>query len=205
MVFRIAFLTKWCALPAMSTTRPNLWRECDFVGQPLTDQAAFARSALRAKALTWLVYGDLHAWAAHAAFDKWLKLNGQAGLFIFRTLCPPLIGVHLFGDKGMCFAFNQAVTHFIESHGYLSNIVLVSTWRQAIEGTLSTSSQMLPTKEESVQLFIDRFSKTLEHLHDLGRQVYVWEPVPGARKDVPRELARAAWEHRRADIEFDLV
>lgn len=60
------------------------------------------------------------------------------------------------------------------------------------------------TKEESTQLFMERFSQTLEHLHSLGRHVYVWEPVPGARKDVPRELARASWEHRSADIEIDL-
>jgi hypothetical protein len=178
--------------------------ECDFGGQPLTNLSSFCQIGAVGQSPAWLVYGDSHAWALHAAFDKWLKLNDQAGLFIFRQDCPPLNDVYLFGDKGVCFAFNQAVTRFIESHADLSNIVLVSIWREAIEGLLSTSSEILPTKEESVQLFKNRFSQTLEHLHSLRRHVYVWEPVPGARKHVPRELARAAWEHRPADIEFDL-
>jgi peptidoglycan/LPS O-acetylase OafA/YrhL len=179
--------------------------ECEFAGQPLTGRTSFCQIGLEDQTPTWLVYGDSHALAAHAAFDKWLKLNGQSGLFIFRHSCPPLNGVHLFGDKDNCFAFNQAVTRFIESHIELSNIVLVSTWRQAIEGRLSTSSQTLPTKEESIQLFTDQFSRTLEQLHGWGRHVYVWEPVPGARKSVPLELARAVWQHRPADIEIDLA
>jgi len=181
--------------------------KCNFAGQPLTSQTSFCQIGVADQSPAWLVYGDSHAWATYAAFDKWFKLNGQAGLFIFRYGCPPLNGVHLFvfGDKGECFAFNQAVTRFIESQAYLRNIVVVATWRQAIEGRLSMSSQTQPTKEESVQLFTDRFSQTLEHLHDLGRQVYVWEPVPGARKNVPRELARAALEHRAADIEVDVA
>lgn len=178
---------------------------CDFAGQALRNPGSFCEIGAAGQSPEWLIYGDSHALAAYAAFDKWLRLNGQAGLFIFRHGCPPLNDVHLFGDRGECFAFNQAVTRFIESHADLRNIALVSTWRQAIEGRLSMSSQVQPTKEESVQLFADRFSQTLRHLHDLGRQVYVWEPLPGARKNVPRELARAAWKHRPANIEIDLA
>ena len=173
---------------------------------PLTEcESSFCPIGAEGQSPTWLVYGDSHAWAAHAAFDKWLRLNGQAGLFIFRHSCPPVNGVHLFGDQGACFAFNRAVMDFIERRTDISNIVLVSIWRQAIEGRLSTSSQTLLTKEQSVQLFTDGFSRTLEYLHSVGRHVYVWEPVPGARKNVPLELARATWEHKRADIEIDLA
>ena len=173
--------------------------ECEF---PDRGPLSFCNIGVTGQSPRWLVYGDSHAWAAYEAFDKWLKVKGEAGLFIFRNSCPPLTGVHLFGDRGNCFLFNQEVTHFIEDHADLSNIVLVSTWRQAIEGRLSTSSETQLTTDESVNLFMDRFSRTLEHLHDLGRHVYVWEPVPGARKSVPLELARAAWEHRPADIEI---
>jgi peptidoglycan/LPS O-acetylase OafA/YrhL len=176
---------------------------CEFTGKPLTTSTSFCQIGTVGQSPTWLVYGDSHAWAAFAAFDKWLRLTGDAGLFIFCSGCPPLNGVHVFGDKGACFAFNQAVTSFIESQAYLSNIALVSTWRQAIEGRLSTSSQVQPTTEQSVRLFTDQFSQTLKHLHDLGRQVYVWEPVPGARNNVPRAMARAALEHKPADIEVD--
>ncbi len=153
---------------------------------------------------TWLIYGDSHAWAAHAAFDKWLRLNKQAGLFIFHHACPPVNGVHLLGDRGACFAFNRMVMDFIERHSDLRNIALVSIWRQAAEGRISTSSQTALTEDQSVHLFTDAFSQTLEHLHNLGRHVYVWEPVPGARKSVPLEMARATLDHKRADIEVTL-
>jgi hypothetical protein len=34
--------------------------------------------------------------------------------------------------------------------------------------------------------------------------VYIWEPVPGARGNVPRELARAELEHRSANLQFSV-
>ena len=193
--------------------------ECGFHGQPLVSARSLCRIGAPGQDPTWLVYGDSHAWALHAAFDKWLKLNGQTGLFIFLYRCPPLSGVYLFGDVGKdsCFAFNQAVTRFIESHADLSNIVLASIWQEAMGGLLSTSPQTRLTREEQLKLFTDRFSQTLEHLHDLGRHIYIWEPVPGARtptsrgsserrdQPVPLELARAAWEGKPADIEGDLA
>jgi len=180
-------------------------QECEFDGKPLSGPNSFCRIGAENQTPSWVVYGDSHAWAAYPAFDKWLRSNGQAGYFIFRNSCPPVSGVHLFGDHGTCFAFNREVTDFIATHDNLKNIALVSIWLQAPEGRLSNSSQILPTRHESVQLFTDRFSQTLEHLHNLGRHIYVWEPVPGARKNVPRELARATLEHRQADIEFTLA
>ena len=146
--------------------------ECEFHDQPQLNVLSFCQIGTIGRNPTWLVYGDLHAWALYAAFDKWLKANGQASLFIFQHACPPLTGVHLFGDhEDNCFAFDKAVTRFIEGHSDLSNIVLVSTWQQAIEGRLSTSSQTKLSNEESVKLFTDLFSQTIEHLHDLHRSI----------------------------------
>jgi hypothetical protein len=176
--------------------------ECEFSGQAAAaSPAGFCHIGVAGAVSTWLVYGDSHAWAAHAAFDEWLKLNAQSGFFIFRHGCPPLQGIQLLHDK-YCHAFNEYVTRFIESRTELRNIVLVSTWRQAIEGILSTSPETLPTEQESVQIFVDGFSRTLRHLYALGRRVYVWEPLPGARKNVPQELARAALEHRPPNLEI---
>ena len=181
--------------------------ECEFRGQTLSNPKSFCQIGTLDRDPTWLVYGDSHAWATHAVFDKWLKLKGQAGLFIFRHSCPPLNGVHVFRDYGdLCFRFNAAITHYLEQNYNIQNIVLVSIWREAIEGELSASPQVLASKAESVKLFTEQFSQTLEHLHSLGRHVYVWEPVPGARQSVPRELARATLENRRpADIDFSFA
>lgn len=179
--------------------------ECEYLGQSLTKPTDFCHIGVARTMPAWLVYGDSHAWAARAAFDEWLKSDGRSGLFIFLHGCPPLSGIHMVGDKDACFAFNQAIMQFTENHPEIPNIVLVSTWRQAIEGLLSASSETLPTREQSMQLFIDSFSETLQHLNRLGRRVYVWEPVPGASADVPYALARAKLAHRSADIEFTLA
>jgi len=186
---------------AHETATPS--ERCEYLGQQLKNPGSFCQIGVSGQKPTWLIYGDSHAWAARAAFDKWLKLTGQSGLLIFHSGCPPVNGIYLFGDKGLCFAFNHAVLHFIEGNANFNNIVLVSTWRQAIEGILSKSPYTLVTKEDSVRLFKAHFSKTLEHLRKLQRHVYVWEPVPGASANVPFAMARAAWEHRSANIEFD--
>ena len=186
--------------------RTEALAECKFSrAEQLENQADSCHIGATARYPTWLVYGDSHAWAAHAVFDRWLKLKGQAGILFFLEGCPPLNEVHIFRDKGDCFAFNQAIMKFIESHANLSNIVLVSIWSQASEGLLSNSPEIFPTKEYSLRLFSEKFSSTVEYLHHLGRQVYVWEPVPRARKNVPVELARAEWEGKAVDLEIELT
>ena len=179
--------------------------ECEYAGQPVMSVTSFCHNGIADEVPTWLVYGDSHAWAAHEAFHKWLTLNHQSGLFVFNYGCPPLIDIHIVGDRESCFKFNRAVSGFIDSQSTISNVVLVSIWRQAIEGVLTSSSETKTTKQQSVELFARQFSRTVQHLSGLGRKVYVWEPVPGARKSVPRELARAAWEHENPGIEFDLA
>jgi hypothetical protein len=114
-----------------------------------------------------------------------------------------LTGIRRGKSEDDCFAFNQSITRFIELNPNLIYVALVSAWYWPTDGGLLSPSLTPLSKDESIQLFSDRFSQTLRHLHSLGRSVYVWEPVPGARKIVPLELARAAWEHRGSDIEFD--
>jgi peptidoglycan/LPS O-acetylase OafA/YrhL len=148
----------------------------------------------------WLVYGDSHAHAAHAVFDKWLKDRGETGALFFLWACPPLSGIHTHSGHDDCYLFNEEMRKFIEAHREFTNIVLVSTWRDEAEG-LSTSSDTLLTKQESLELFSKAFYQTAKKFRELGRQVYVWEPVPGARKNVPIALARGVLEKRSADIE----
>lgn len=154
---------------------------------------------------TWFVYGDSHAWAAHSAFDQWLKSRGEAGLFAFMHGCIPINGVHTFGDKDACFRFNRSVNRIIEGSPNLKNIVLFSTWLEAAEGNLSTSTKVILSKTESLKLFDHYFSSTVEHLNELGRRMYIWEPVPGAKGDVPRGLARAALSGKPEKLEYSLA
>ena len=178
--------------------------ECEFSGDKSARQSALPLCAIgtAGQAPRWLVYGDSHAWAAHAVFDRWLKLRGEAGLFVYRNSCPPLVGLHLFGDGGRCHAFNEAVIEHLRQHAGIDHVALVSTWLQASEGKLTTAADRLLSREASIELFADRFAGTMSALHGMGKQTYLWEPVPGARHSVPQAMAQAARPGRPADIEF---
>lgn len=176
--------------------------QCEYAGQPLSQEGHFCRLGNPADKLKWLIYGDSHAWAAHAAFEAWLKHKGQSGLFMFRHSCPPLIGVQLFADKGICNAFNRSVFDFLSRRTDISNVVLVSTWRQAPEGRLSTSHERALSQRDSLDLFETAFADTLKLLNSFGKRVYVWEPLPGAQRSVPLAMARAELDHKPARLEI---
>ena len=177
--------------------------ECLFGRKRPLSEHDFCRIGKIADKPKWLIFGDSHAWAGHAVFDRWLQSKGDEGLFMFLNSCPPVVDVHLFGDhEEECFSFNRAVVDFVDKDQDLDNVVLVSAWAEALEGRLSTSEDIMLSKEASVGLFNTSFSKTLSYLHSIGKRIYVWEPVPGATQSVPQSLAWAALQNRPASIEF---
>jgi peptidoglycan/LPS O-acetylase OafA/YrhL len=161
----------------------------------------FCRIGVKAGQPTWLIYGDSHAWAAYAAFDKWLKDTVQSGVFMFREACPPLTGIHLFLDPA-CFEFNGEMFHFLDKAPYIENVLLVSTWLQAREGLLGPSESVPSSSEESISLFKQRFLATIAELKRLGKHVVIWEPVPGAIRNVPEALATAYPNEDHRSLEF---
>jgi peptidoglycan/LPS O-acetylase OafA/YrhL len=154
------------------------------------------------QAPTWLIYGDSHAWAARAAIDQWLKNTGSAGHFAFLNSCPPIKGVHVHRAGTACQAMNEQMLALAARDSQIKNVFLVSTWRQAIEGKLTTSPALRLSAGESTALFQRQFASTVQELRSMGKQVYVWEPLPGARAHVPRQLALAAL--REAPIQPDV-
>ncbi len=174
--------------------------ECQFSGGTLENRKDFCHIGLSTQPPTWIVYGDSHTWAAHEIFENWLSQNGQSGLFIYLHSCPPVIGVHIKRDKGACFAFNNAVAKFLSNDTDIRKVILVSTWRQALEGRLSELPDVESSKKESMALFESRFATTLRRLRKMGKEIYVWEPLPGARGNVPIVLARAALTGDATDI-----
>lgn len=178
--------------------------ECEFQGKALSSRDNYCRIGAKDVEPDWLVFGDSHAYAGHDAFDKWLASQGKAGLFMFRNSCPPITGVHVFGDQGLCFAFNESVAAFLEKHDSIRNVFMVSTWRQAREGRLSSEINLHLSKEESINLFEERFASTIDFLHRLGKRIFIWEPVPGARGSVPISMAIAHIKGRPAGIEIPI-
>ena len=76
-------------LAASVDDRPPVLSECEFLGKRLATSSDFCTLGTPGRPARWLVYGDSHAWATHAAFDRWLRNKGEAGLFLFRHSCHP--------------------------------------------------------------------------------------------------------------------
>lgn len=152
----------------------------------------------------WLVWGDSHAWAAREAIDLWLKDTGQAGRFAYMHSCPPLWRVHIPRAGAACHALNDSMMATALQDPQVKKVFLVSTWLQAA-GWLTTSPDRHLNLEDSLALFQRQFDATVRELQAHGKEVYVWEPLPGARDHVPRRAATALFrgESPKLDFSFD--
>lgn len=181
---------------------PPPLHECEYSGGADLQPEAMCRLGQAGAAPRWLVYGDSHAWAASGALDQWLKKTGQSAQFMFVHACPPVIGVYVFRQGSACFRSNTAALAYLKNQPTISNVLLISTWRQAKEGGITATPNRKLAPKESIELFDKQFALTLEELRQLGKRVYVWEPLPGARASVPQAMARSALSARPAAIEF---
>jgi peptidoglycan/LPS O-acetylase OafA/YrhL len=156
------------------------------------------------RAKEWLVWGDSHAWAAQEAIDLWLKNTGQAGRFAFMHSCPPVWGVHIPRGGTACQLLNDAMMATALRDPQVKKVFLVSTWHQAA-GWLTTSPDRHLNLADSLALFQRQFDATVRELYAHGKEVYVWEPLPGARGNVPRRAATALLRGEPPRLDFSIA
>jgi hypothetical protein len=82
------------------------------------------------------------------------------------------------------------VSQWVERNQNIRNVVLVSIWRQPIEGNLQGPDGRYLEGDTAREVFQQQFARTLRRFHDNGKGIYVWEPIPTAKKSVPMTLAR---------------
>jgi peptidoglycan/LPS O-acetylase OafA/YrhL len=190
--------------------RPPPMHECEYsvklFGQKSLKTSNLCRLGSSAVAPRWFIYGDSHAWAASKALDQWLQKTGQSAFFMFMHACPPVRGVHVFQQTGtICFASNAAALTYLAEQPSLTHVLLVSTWRQAQNGVLMREPKQQLSVPESIALFEKQLVSTLAELHDMNKNVYVWEPVPGARESVPQAMANSVLKGTPLAINFSRV
>ncbi len=158
----------------------------------------------------YLVWGDSHAEAMMAAFDEQALARGQAGWYVSRADCPPLVNVVRLNEgngKG-CPAFAAEVLALVERKRPTA-VVLVARWPvYAVgwpEGGVETgpdpfigfSLQDPATAQASSAAFAAAFADTVAALEGLGAQVWVLHNVPEQRV-TPIRNAWALWLGSRA-------
>jgi hypothetical protein len=176
------------AVAAYANDKTEEMPQCEFQSQ-ISEASLCVMGDVNAKA-SWLIYGDSHAWATYHAFDGWLKDIHASAYFVFMHSCPPVRGVHFYHDKDRCFAFNEAIYAFLMKAPAIKNVFLISIWRQAID-SLSLSDDAVADPQTSQALFGKAFPAMIVDLNAIGKSVYLWEPLPGAKKSVPQAMARA--------------
>ncbi len=181
--------------------QPPPLKECELNPGGSLASGSMCRLGAAAVPPSWLVYGDSHAWAASGAVDLWLKQTAQSAQFVFIHSCPPVQGVNLVRGGTACSEFNAAALAYLRSQPGLTQVLLISTWLQAKEGILTDAPDRQPSVKESVALFDRQFGQTLSAIKAMGRRVYVWEPLPGAKENVPRAMARSELNSTRLDID----
>lgn len=174
----------------------------EFTHPPAAGQAALCALGSPDHVPEWLIWGDSHAWAAQGAIDQWLKNTGSAGRIAFLNSCPPIKGVYVHKGRNTCQALNEQMLALAAQDSRIKKVFLVSAWRQAMEGKLSDSPDTRLDPPASIALFERQFEATVRQLKALGKEVYIWEPLPAARDHVPRRLALASLRGAAVQLDF---
>lgn len=136
---------------------------------------------------TWLILGDSHARALAPAFDLWLQKRNEAGLLVYKPGCMPV--ARLGGSK--CGSFADEARPYWQAET-VQNVFLVSTWRQVLSDDLMDFRNRNVTGTDAVTLFGEGIRETIDKISNNSRQVYVWSPLPTAKKSIPLALARSS-------------
>ena len=188
-------------LAAFATDMPS--ERCkEFSDKPGATQPTLCSLGSPDQPPEWLIWGDSHAWAAQGAIDQWLKNTGSAGRIAFLNSCPPIKDVYVHKGRTTCQVLNEQMLSLAAQDSRIKKVFLVSAWRQAMEGKLSASPGIRLTPEESIALFQRQFEATVHQLKSMGKDVYVWEPLPAARDHVPRRLALAMLRNSPVKLDF---
>jgi len=135
---------------------------------------------------SWLIVGDSHAQALSGAIDLWLRGRGESGLLVYAPGCVPLRG---FGGPN-CDHFAAAIRGLSLSPE-VRRIFLVSTWRQLIESSLVDANKNSLRPVEARAAFVRSLNTSLDQARADGREMFIWMPLPTAKKNIPLALARS--------------
>lgn len=158
--------------------------KCEFIQDQGGQQQEVCRIGKEGAEPSWLTIGDSHAWALTEATSLALNQHGEAGYVMFARACLPLEEM---GTK-RCRSFMDSVYQFIDKHPKISNVLVISIWRQAIEGYEGPSGDFI-NGAKLLHIFDTQFQRTLVKLSDQKRKVYIWKALPALEGIVPLKMA----------------
>lgn len=167
---------------AAADDKPVIYAPCEYRKATPTPACRIGTEGVQP---TLLLMGDSHAEALAGAFDLYLKKSGRAGMFMFSHGCLPVAGT---GDA-TCAAFVDAALQQ-SAAPQISDVVLVSIWRQPYEGAGMIFDGAWVGHPQAGALFADRLVDMAARLVKAGKRVTLIAPLYAAPHSVPETLAR---------------
>ena len=138
-----------------------------------------------------MVCGDSHAWALKPAIEKWMQENRESGWISSRGGCPPLLGI-VRPAWISCKEPNTATLDFIARHR-IDKVVFVAAWPGYTTLDLKDDQSGGYSPENTRQALVHAAETTFAALYEFGVNIYIFEWVSGAKKNVQEPLARAKY------------
>lgn len=161
---------------------PAPFEHCEHLGATLETMCGLGNPTAPREVL---VVGDSHALALSGALDLWLAAEGRGGALAFQHGCMPVLGA----GSERCQEAIQSVLLLAERSPQITEVVLVSIWRQALpEGGKQFYDRWVP-EEDVAQVFTAQLMETEHRLHNAGKRVTLIEPLFAAARSVPETLA----------------
>ncbi len=159
---------------------------CD--GKPTSSACQLGRSDSKPTMLFW---GDSHMLSWAPALDAILNSQGEKGLLVTNSACPPLLGVDntikTFGSS--CPKKNYDVKNYLLGNPDIQTVVMAASWTRYFREDGPLISQKGKPSAEGLDAAINALVSTIQWLRENGRQIIIIGPVPVYDKSVPLALA----------------
>jgi hypothetical protein len=137
------------------------------------------------------------------AYAIWLRERNARGYLLTELGCPPLIGYERLGYPAPCQSSSAAAIALIEAR-HIKDVVLVSGWINWFNNHTDFVDHLSVVRSttESQAALGRSFDRTMQELARLGVRVWIMEPLPQARYDVPSTLAKAIYLGNALDAAY---
>lgn len=161
---------------------PDIYQDCNRIGASIDQLCVIGRPEAPREVL---VLGDSHAPALSGALNIWLTQEQRGGAMVYHNGCLPVLGA----GGSRCQDYIDAALSLIEGSSEVTEVVLVSIWRQALpEGGKQFDGVWVP-EARVAEVFAERLAETVARIEAAGTTVTIVEPFFAASGRVPETLA----------------
>ena len=146
--------------------------------------------------ISFLIWGDSHAWCFASSLGDVMRSNNLAGYFLIKGGTPPLIGIYnKFEPDQSMLDFNNSVISFIEKNPGIRTVFLSARWAQYANGPYFDDGYLkkrfvyaqqdpYSVEQEDSVVISTALINTVKKLLALQRKVVIITPVPEQKYNV---------------------